>query len=189
LPTFTEKELITKELRNITRSPEFIALEKEILEENEPVQIERTPLHYLLPNNFNNEVRRTYVYKELLTIICIKASVKYLRIVGKIMDSINDRKFELLNEHIKNLQNTIAQLNNTNTELNNTNTELNNTNNEKENIIFDTSVRTKNSNKKLYIIRIEDDKYKISSNSTNKPKYGEIVNIYFSGILKHLTRY
>jgi uncharacterized membrane-anchored protein YhcB (DUF1043 family) len=157
-----DKELPTKEL---------IALEKAILEENESAQIERTPLHYLLPNNFNNEVRGTYVYKELLTIICIKASAKYLRIVGKIMDSINEGRFELLNKVIRDLQTINAQ-------LNNTNTNLNNTNEEQENIIFKTSVRTNISNKKLYILKINDDKYKISSNSTNKPRYGEIVNIY-----------
>jgi prefoldin subunit 5 len=81
------------------------------------------------------------------------------------MDSINGRNFELLNEHIKNLQNTITQLNNTNTELNNTNTQLNNTNTQlnntnevQENIIYETSVRTNISNKMLHILKTKDDK-------------------------------
>jgi hypothetical protein len=57
------KELITKELRNITRSPEFIPLEKEILAYNIAVQIEPLTLHYILDNSFNINIRGTYVYK------------------------------------------------------------------------------------------------------------------------------
>jgi hypothetical protein len=41
-----------------------------------------------------------------MIIICMKSSIKYLIIVCKIMDSINDKKFELLNNEIKNLRNT-----------------------------------------------------------------------------------
>jgi hypothetical protein len=76
-------------------------LEKEILYENSTAEIQACSLQYILGNQYN-EFKGTYVYKELLTIICIKASVKYLRIVGKIMDSINDRKFEILNKDHQN---------------------------------------------------------------------------------------
>jgi hypothetical protein len=68
-------------------SPEFIALEKEILDEYSTAEIQSCSLHYILGNQYS-EYKGTYVYKELLTIICIKESVKYLRIFGKIMDSI-----------------------------------------------------------------------------------------------------
>jgi hypothetical protein len=64
------------------------------------------------------------------------------------MDSINDRNFELLNKQIIDLQNTKAQ--------------LNNNNEEQENIIFKTSARTITTNKKLYILKTNDNKYKIS---------------------------
>jgi hypothetical protein len=55
-------------------------------------------LHYILDISLNINVKGAYVHRESLTIIWIKASVKYLRIVEKIMDSINDRNFELLNK-------------------------------------------------------------------------------------------
>jgi hypothetical protein len=108
LNNINEKESITKKLKNIVISPEFIALEKEILDENVAAEIHPLTLHYILDNSCNIKVRGTYIHKGLLMIFCIKRSVKYLRIVGKIMESINDRNFELLNDHIKNLQNTIT---------------------------------------------------------------------------------
>jgi hypothetical protein len=37
-----------------------------------------------------NDVRGTYVHKQLLNIICIKSSVKYLHHVTTIMDKINE---------------------------------------------------------------------------------------------------
>ncbi|KAA6402581.1 MAG: hypothetical protein EZS28_001891 [Streblomastix strix] len=41
-------------------------------------------------NNFSNNVRTTYVHKELLNIVCMKACVNYLHQVTKIMDKINE---------------------------------------------------------------------------------------------------
>jgi hypothetical protein len=64
-----EKESITKRLDNITRSPEFIALEKEILAENVSPQFEVLTLHYILDISLNINVKGAYVHRESLTII------------------------------------------------------------------------------------------------------------------------
>ncbi|KAA6378925.1 MAG: hypothetical protein EZS28_025549 [Streblomastix strix] len=84
-----EMEHTKKELRNITRSPVFIEY-KQFLEKIRPFNL-NGPLCYLLPASFMNDVRGTYVHKQLLNIICIKSSVKYLHHVSLIMDAINER--------------------------------------------------------------------------------------------------
>ncbi|KAA6365465.1 MAG: hypothetical protein EZS28_039008, partial [Streblomastix strix] len=83
-----EREHTTKELRNITRSPVFVEY-KQYLEKISPFNL-NGPLCYLLPTAFMNDVRGTYVHKQLLNIICIKSSVKYLHHVTTIMDKINE---------------------------------------------------------------------------------------------------
>ncbi|KAA6362086.1 MAG: hypothetical protein EZS28_042387 [Streblomastix strix] len=83
-----EREHTTKELRNITRSPVFVEY-KQYLERISPFNL-NGPLCYLLPTAFMNDVRGTYVHKQLLNIICIKSSVKYLHHVTTIMDKINE---------------------------------------------------------------------------------------------------
>jgi hypothetical protein len=49
------------------------------------------PHEYQLVNEYINEVRGTYIHKDLINIICMKTSIKYLYIVNQIMDSINER--------------------------------------------------------------------------------------------------
>jgi hypothetical protein len=112
-----DRDSITKELKNIIRSPEFQALEKEIMNERRSAQFEPTPPHYILPAVFSNELRGTYVYRELLTIICVKASVKYLRIVSKIMDQINIQAHLLEVDGNDHLQDTIARIKQENEDL------------------------------------------------------------------------
>jgi hypothetical protein len=51
----------------------------------------------------------------------------------------------------------------------------------KNNIIFDNFVRTNNNKKKILIVKENDDKYKVSCNSTTKSKKklaGDIVDTY-----------
>ncbi|KAA6383972.1 MAG: hypothetical protein EZS28_020502 [Streblomastix strix] len=84
-----EREHTTKELRNITRSPVFVEY-KQYLQNISPFNL-NGPLCYLLPIVFMNDVRGTYVHKQLMNIICMKTSVKYLHYVTMIMDSINER--------------------------------------------------------------------------------------------------
>jgi hypothetical protein len=79
------RDSITKKVKNIIRNHEFNNLEKENKTERRSDEFQLTPLYYLLPAIFSNKFRGTYVHRELLTIICIKASVKYLRIISKIM--------------------------------------------------------------------------------------------------------
>ena len=52
----------------------------------------------LLKNGYINDVRGTYVDPRLVNYIAIWASPKYAVCVGKIMDSINDKVHEVLNE-------------------------------------------------------------------------------------------
>jgi hypothetical protein len=56
-----------------------------------------------------NNLRETYFYKELLTIICVKASVKYLRTFSKIMDNINAQAHLLEIKGHKFMKQTITQ--------------------------------------------------------------------------------
>ncbi|KAA6370361.1 MAG: hypothetical protein EZS28_034111 [Streblomastix strix] len=83
-----EREQTRKQLTNITRSPVFVEY-KQYLEQSGLFNL-KGPLCYLLPTAFMNDVRGTYVHKQLLNIICIKSSVKYLHHVTTIMDKINE---------------------------------------------------------------------------------------------------
>ncbi|KAA6375590.1 MAG: hypothetical protein EZS28_028882 [Streblomastix strix] len=83
-----EKEQTRIQLTNITRSPVFVEY-KQYLEQSGLFNL-KEPLCYLLPTAFMNDVRGTYVHKQLLNIICIKSSVKYLHHVTTIMDKINE---------------------------------------------------------------------------------------------------
>jgi hypothetical protein len=105
-----DRDNITNELRNIIRSPEFKALEKEITAKKRSVEFEWIPIHYLLPAVFSNELRRTYVYKEFLIIICVKTSVKYLRKVSKIMDEIDIQSHLLEVDSNDHLQDILARM-------------------------------------------------------------------------------
>ncbi|KAA6369397.1 MAG: hypothetical protein EZS28_035077 [Streblomastix strix] len=84
-----EREQTRKQLTNIIRSPVFVEY-KQFLEQSGLFNL-KGPLCYLLPTAFMNDVRGTYVHKQLLNIICIKSSVKYLHHVTTIMDKINER--------------------------------------------------------------------------------------------------
>ncbi|KAA6391089.1 MAG: hypothetical protein EZS28_013385 [Streblomastix strix] len=83
-----EREQTRKYLTNITCSPVFVEY-KQYLEQSGLFNL-MGHLCYLLPTAFMNDVRGTYVHKQLLNIICIKSSVKYLHHVATIMDKINE---------------------------------------------------------------------------------------------------
>ncbi|KAH0785179.1 N1R/p28-like protein [Histomonas meleagridis] len=61
--------------------------------------------HYVLNSGVTKDLRGTYVDPRLINYIAIWASPKYAITVGKIMDSINDKVHEVLEE--KQLQDTI----------------------------------------------------------------------------------
>jgi hypothetical protein len=104
-----DKESITKKLRNILNGPEFQALEKQMMSEGVVLK-NNTTLHYVLPSVFRNDLRGIYVHKGLLTLICIKVSIKYLRTVSEIMDQSNLQAKLLGVDGNDHLQDTIARI-------------------------------------------------------------------------------
>ncbi|KAA6358361.1 MAG: hypothetical protein EZS28_046112 [Streblomastix strix] len=86
-----ERERTNKHLKTITQSQMYKDYKQNLIQNYYDPNVMKEALDYQLINEYNNEVRGTYVYKELLNIICMKASMKYLHQVNKIMDKINER--------------------------------------------------------------------------------------------------
>ncbi|KAA6362801.1 MAG: hypothetical protein EZS28_041673 [Streblomastix strix] len=85
-----EREHTNKQIKKIVQSVMYRDY-KQLLWENFVGQnFTHQLLDYQLDNNFSNHVRGTYVHKELLNIVCMKACVNYLHQVTKIMDKINE---------------------------------------------------------------------------------------------------
>ncbi|KAA6374914.1 MAG: hypothetical protein EZS28_029559 [Streblomastix strix] len=134
-----EREQTRKQLTNIARSPDFVEY-KQYLEQSGLFNL-KGPLSYLFRTAFMNDVRGTYVHKQLLNIICIKSSVKYLHHVTTILNKINERVIaehdadpntpigthvdNVTSEFINQQQDKIHQLRELNSELREQNSELN----------------------------------------------------------------
>jgi hypothetical protein len=84
----------------------------------------------------NLELRGSYIHPKLVHHVAEWANLKYAVKVGKIMDSINENNNENLNKEINELKPKVEI---------------------KDDIIFENSVRTKDNNKILKIIYINED--------------------------------
>ncbi|KAA6400044.1 MAG: hypothetical protein EZS28_004432 [Streblomastix strix] len=85
-----EREHTNKQIKKIVQSI-MCRDYKQLLSENSVGQnFTQQLLDYQLDNNFSNHVKGTYVHKELLNVVCMKACVNYLHHVTKIMDKINE---------------------------------------------------------------------------------------------------
>ncbi|KAA6385794.1 MAG: hypothetical protein EZS28_018680 [Streblomastix strix] len=125
LQQINEREHQHKPLKNIIRSPMYQDYKNYIIQGGQ-LNLSQ-PLDYLLPTSFINDLRGTYVYKELLNIICMKASMNYLHDVNNIMDKINETtiaeheadKTQAIEDQFHNVMNTVTDtLSNRITELN-----------------------------------------------------------------------
>jgi hypothetical protein len=159
----------TKDVHNLIRSREFRTYEAFLQQGGGGEFYRHPPTRYILPSTFDNEVRGIYVCKELVNIICIKISVKYLHHVTQIMDKINDlshathQTFEgTTSEITSQMQTTIDEQ----TRLIATQRATIET---QETHIQETAVPIDNCNKLLTVIRVGDG-YKLSANSSNPQK-------------------
>jgi hypothetical protein len=100
----SDKESIIAQLKNTIANPGFKAMSGVFLVEKWSAEFQLNPTHYFISSSFNNDLRGTYLYNEYLTVICLETSIKYLRIVGQIIDNI-DLQINLLqvddNEYFK----------------------------------------------------------------------------------------
>ncbi|KAA6358364.1 MAG: hypothetical protein EZS28_046109 [Streblomastix strix] len=85
-----EREHTNKQIKKIIQSIMYRDYQQLLSENSVGQNFTQQLLDYQLDNNFSNHVRGTYVHKELLNIVCMKACVNYLHQVTKIMDKNNE---------------------------------------------------------------------------------------------------
>ncbi|KAA6375552.1 MAG: hypothetical protein EZS28_028921 [Streblomastix strix] len=108
-----ERQNTNKLLKNITRQPIYREYKQFINEQRVGSEMSQPPLDYQLVHEYINEVRGTYVHKELVNIIYMKTSVKYLHHVNKIMGAINENNQQTHSNFEDNKDRIIEQLTHT----------------------------------------------------------------------------
>ena len=100
-----------KEFKNLKQSPQFIDY-IEYLRENASAEIQLTPelkkflinpsdfdmLENITGKGYNNDIKGTYIHPKLINCVLTMTSIKYLKIVSELMDSINSRVHEQLKQ-------------------------------------------------------------------------------------------
>ena len=102
-----------------------------------------------------------YIHPKLIHFVAEWISIEYHFKVARIMDLINEKN-QILNH---NLDDTINELTNQLNELKLKNSELNLKINQQSNQLNDESIRVKNNERRLLILKLKDDRYKLSADS------------------------